>query len=1409
MSKIRFLKGNLEKKSVQTTLKTKGLKVAIAGALVGTMSVTIVGCNKKEVKQETKPSIEEKVEEKKEETKEEKKEEKVEEKKEEKVEEVATQESTVTNQVTETPVQEGRVIIEDPVPVVRETARVSNNTQSTKPSPSGLSTKPSQPKEETKPSQPAEQPKPIEEPKPAEEPVQPPVENPVQPPVEDPVQPPVEEPVDPPVEEPVEEEVEIDEEGFRKDGYLTGDKITSEHIKTAEGRYKEALVKEGYVLNDFILLGSYRETIVLPVHEDNGLNEKEIEKIKAVLDKYGSTEFSLLISRDDNTEDGKMNVSVSFTPDMTDSDGDGYPDVLVSGEWYTPVQLDYLTTVYRNLLSMNGYPTVDYVEGAKKIGEATFKVFYNNGKVQSEYNQLMNIIDATNATNVSLKLVNGEKGTFKVLLFGESDVMGIEEPVVEERPYYIYETLPSNYLGDVEDKLIAALVNKGFVELESPTDDGQVVSLRVKMYKDYGEQEEDIQQIVDQLQLKGAHGFYIIVNRKGAENNDAMNVNIFYKTKAQMPVEEEVERERIIIEKSGRYQTIPKDQLVSTDDPSTEIIETSTPEVRSADSIAIPLGTKLTEDELQFSISTRHTANLYYEIYSYDLDVNKEGEYTVFIEFSDCKDVLNTKEVKVIVFNPDVERTIYTKDNVPVDYLANTKYTLTNALIEKGYVENPNPVIDICRDTFVVPMYSNFGEAPEDLVDIVDKLVHNKSKYFSIEISRDDLMPNDKMRIVVTHGNDLEGKPENYKDPRINVLSDVYITIGHELTEEDLELEITSFHQESLEYSIDKSNLNINAAGSYEVIITATDNYGSSTRTVNVHVSDPTGNLQDDKAMSDLVTGAMLDHVNVVRGDANVGPVTMDETLNNIAVTYAQFKVKQINYKYNDGNGDLKKLLADNGVKAGDSTVIYGISGYTEPGARVSGMMDAFDERVNKENLTDSRYTKAGVGSFTFGGETYTAIVLINDAVEETPVDVPVEGEGPDIGSHDAVYLKVAEELEESDLFITFWDEDKEGLTYNIDKSQLNVNSPGVYDVVITASNAKGTSQKTVKVYVVDTDQPFEDDDIEFSNKVAEGFGKYLNEYRASIGVGNLEIVEDLNELCKNEAKADFLDWELDVNLFEKSLRSILEDEKGLTKDQYAIIKDNTYKTDVASCIGDHARYLRSVTDAGKEAFDGKYDKVAIGSFTYGGTIYTTMVLLNLDDTVAEEGQGAESQEGDQGGNQGGNQGGDQGGNQGEEGDFNRTGNGGAVLVDPGQMSEEERAALAFTNEVSEEIIKLVNEERAKANLSPLTFDETNYRYAFEKSYDMLINNYLEHQDSAGLTTFDYMRLDGIPVTAWAENIASHVKRDAKGTAKAMMDMWMNSEHHRNNILGTNYSKIGVGIAFRGDSVYATQIFTN
>lgn len=140
-------------------------------------------------------------------------------------------------------------------------------------------------------------------------------------------------------------------------------------------------------------------------------------------------------------------------------------------------------------------------------------------------------------------------------------------------------------------------------------------------------------------------------------------------------------------------------------------------------------------------------------------------------------------------------------------------------------------------------------------------------------------------------------------------------------------------------------------------------------------------------------------------------------------------------------------------------------------------------------------------------------------------------------------------------------------------------------------------------------------------------------------------------------------------------------------------------------------------------------------------------------------------------------------------------------LIYPGQKITIPEGAPLRTLE--QEVIRLINQERAKQGLPALTENWELSRVARYKSQDMIDKGYFAHQSPTYGSPFDMMEAFGLKFSAAAENIAY-----GQRTAAEVVRAWMNSPGHRANILSRSYRFTGVGAAKKANgTLYWTQMF--
>lgn len=117
------------------------------------------------------------------------------------------------------------------------------------------------------------------------------------------------------------------------------------------------------------------------------------------------------------------------------------------------------------------------------------------------------------------------------------------------------------------------------------------------------------------------------------------------------------------------------------------------------------------------------------------------------------------------------------------------------------------------------------------------------------------------------------------------------------------------------------------------------------------------------------------------------------------------------------------------------------------------------------------------------------------------------------------------------------------------------------------------------------------------------------------------------------------------------------------------------------------------------------------------------------------------------------------------------------------------------------EVVRLVNEIRARYGLSALSADAQLSHVARLKSQDMRDKGYFSHESPTYGSPFQMLKSFGISYRAAGENIAY-----GYATPQSVADAWMNSDGHRANILNGSYTRLGVGYVASGH--YWTQLFT-
>jgi len=114
----------------------------------------------------------------------------------------------------------------------------------------------------------------------------------------------------------------------------------------------------------------------------------------------------------------------------------------------------------------------------------------------------------------------------------------------------------------------------------------------------------------------------------------------------------------------------------------------------------------------------------------------------------------------------------------------------------------------------------------------------------------------------------------------------------------------------------------------------------------------------------------------------------------------------------------------------------------------------------------------------------------------------------------------------------------------------------------------------------------------------------------------------------------------------------------------------------------------------------------------------------------------------------------------------------------------------------------LLNEDRISNGLAPLELDAELSRIARIKSADMNANHYFAHVSPTYGNAASMLKHFGYAFNGVGENIAHHA------TVLKAQAAFMSSSGHRANILGSQWSKVGIGVSYDENGyVYVTQLF--
>lgn len=132
---------------------------------------------------------------------------------------------------------------------------------------------------------------------------------------------------------------------------------------------------------------------------------------------------------------------------------------------------------------------------------------------------------------------------------------------------------------------------------------------------------------------------------------------------------------------------------------------------------------------------------------------------------------------------------------------------------------------------------------------------------------------------------------------------------------------------------------------------------------------------------------------------------------------------------------------------------------------------------------------------------------------------------------------------------------------------------------------------------------------------------------------------------------------------------------------------------------------------------------------------------------------------------------------------------------------------LGFTSSVTiDEVVRATNNERAGAGLKPLVYNEKLADAARRKAANMFSENYWSHNSPSGKSPWVWFKDAGYTYLFAGENLAKDF-----GDTSRLMSAWMASPTHKENIVNSKYSELGVAVvpgSLQGnETVLVVQLF--
>ena len=135
-----------------------------------------------------------------------------------------------------------------------------------------------------------------------------------------------------------------------------------------------------------------------------------------------------------------------------------------------------------------------------------------------------------------------------------------------------------------------------------------------------------------------------------------------------------------------------------------------------------------------------------------------------------------------------------------------------------------------------------------------------------------------------------------------------------------------------------------------------------------------------------------------------------------------------------------------------------------------------------------------------------------------------------------------------------------------------------------------------------------------------------------------------------------------------------------------------------------------------------------------------------------------------------------------------------------------------YRPDLEAELVGLLNAYRDQKSKAPIAADSAFQEAARAHAADMMLNDFMGHSSSTGMSFQGRMAAFVGDVTKYP-SIGENAARDTQDTpvdeskARALFEQWVKSAPHRKNLVSRSFAFVSTGVIQRGDDIWAVQIF--